>query len=162
MVRFVLAAYLSLTVSCGPALCCCTAQQLFPFGSGIGCCGDSETNHAPHSHAGHTHHHHDANVPADHSVAFRQTSSGHQTPCGHNQKDCPCGRHQLTMFASQPGGEITVNSIAIELTTWLVAIDFSNSYLPEFGSHFLLAAPFHRYGDLSSREILRAHHRLQC
>ena len=66
------------------------------------------------------------------------------------------------MFASQSDGEITVKSIALDLATGLLAIDIPNSYLPEFGIPFLLAAPSHRHGDLSSREILRAHHRLQC
>ena len=162
MVRFVLVAYLSLTVSCGPALCCCTAQQLFPFASATGCCGASETDHPSHSHAGHSHHHHGADTLAEYSGASNQASPEHRTPCEHDQKDCPCGRHQLTMFASQPDSEITVKSIALDHAAWLLTIDISISHLPEFEPHSLLAAPQHRCGDLSSREILRAHHRLQC
>jgi len=66
------------------------------------------------------------------------------------------------MFASQSGGDIAVKSIALDHATWLLAIDVSISHLPEFEAHSSLAAPLHRHGDLSSREILRAHHRLQC
>jgi hypothetical protein len=84
-----------------------------------------------------------------------------QAPCEHNQKDCPCGRHQLTMFASQTGGEISGKSLVLDHSDWLCLVYLSISPLPEIETHSLLAAN-HRFGDLSSREILRAHNRLQC
>lgn len=162
MGRIALTLYLSLTVSFGPALCCCTAPQLFPFACKAGSCCAKEADHASHSHAAHSHHHHDGHSHAEHSVALNKAKPEHQAPCDHNQKDCPCGRHQLTMFAAQSDGDLSLKSIAHGHAFWLIAIDISMSHLPEIEVNSLLAATHHRYGDLSSREILRAHNRLQC
>ena len=160
MGRFVLVAYLSLTVSCGPALCCCTAHELFPWACETGCCGSSEANHASHSHHDHSHHRHGDSLEAP-QVAH---NAGHeqQAPCDHNKKDCPCGRHHQTFLASQSCDGTAVKSLVDGHSPWMMAFDVSVSTLPQIEAHLPFAATRDRHGDLSSREILRAHHRLQC
>lgn len=162
MLRFALVTYLNITVLLGPGLCCCSAHSLFPWGDGSGCCSSPQTEVAPHIHHAHSHHHHG---PSHHEHAATPKVAEHskQEPREHDQKDCPCGRQQQTLFASQSCDGATVKGIDAQFHAfWTLAVDvaFLNSAMPD--SHSALSVDHARPGELFGRGILRAHHRLQC
>jgi hypothetical protein len=162
MLRFALVTYLSFTVVLGPGLCCCSAHLLFPRAGGSGCCSSPKKEVASHSPHSHTHHHHHGPSHHEQASTSKEAEQPQQPPCDHDQ-DCPCGRHQQTLFASQSCDGATVKSLDTRVNIfWTLAVDVAllNAAGPD--SHSALAVGHARPGELFGRGILRAHHRLQC
>ncbi len=157
MLRLTLVAYLTFTVVLGPGLCCCSAQLLFPGAGGAGCCGSHHHEALAHDHHAHQHHH-DGDVQLEHSQTAEQENHSKSAPCDHNQQDCPCGRHQQTLLASQSCDGATINALnSNHLVDWTLPGDFLSLNSAGQDLHFQLCKGHARPGELSGREILRAH-----
>jgi len=164
MLRFALVTYLNITVLLGPGLCCCSAHFLFPWAESSGCCSRSPKEVASHSHHAHSHHHHHS--PSHHEHSGRSNVAEHsKLPANsdHGQEPCPCGRHQQTFLASQSCDGSAVRAIDAKVhSCWGLAVDISLLGISGPEICFSPAVDLLRSGELSGREILRAHHRLQC
>jgi hypothetical protein len=162
MVKFALVTYLSLMVASGPGLCCCTLDVLSPCEDRGGCCDRVLRETAPINHHARGHHHH-GDARHEHSDGVTQSERPVRAPCDHDQKDCPCEKQQQILFASQSWDGATVKAVDGKFQIFsALALDLAllNSGMPD--SRSVLAAHNAMRGDLSGREILRAHHRLQC
>lgn len=163
MLRFALVAYLNITVVLGPGLCCCSAHFLFPWAGETGCCGSPHAEVASKDHHSNSHHHDHGPSQHDHSAIAHEDAHPQQAPSNHNQNDCPCGQHQQTLFASQPGDGATVRSLDLQVHVfWTLAVDVAHLNISGPDCRSALVIGLVRPCELSGREILRAHHRLQC
>lgn len=159
MARHLLIAYLNVTVLMGPGLCCCSAHFLFPGSREGGCCSRSHGQAASDSHL--SHHHHDASHHDHAAIADKPPQS--PTPCEDGREDCPCGRHQQTLFASQPCDASAMKPLDIRShSIWSLDFDFAVPTAAAPDGQFSLTLGHFRPGELNGRGILRAHHRLQC
>ena len=158
-----MATYLGIVVVWGPALCCCSTRVLFPWGCEAECCGSSLAKTATpihcthsHSHPLHPHQHH------EHLDGAKQAEQSQQAPCEHSHKDCPCGKNQQVLFALQicKGGVVTTIDHQVHGQWNFVGNDALSNSAGANLSSVLFGA--HAKPGLSGREILRAHHRLQC
>ena len=164
MLRVAVIAYLSLTTVVGPALCCCNARQLFSFveASGNHCCGKpaKEVAAPSHSHS-HKHHHGHEHVADHHPDSPAPVERSPQTPCEHDNQDCPCGNRQATLVATAAGERTNVQ--ALELQSQFFnhpAVDLP--VLPEFDLTEASTTAHIRPADLYGREMLRAYQTLRC
>ena len=93
--RYLLTAYLSLTLAAGPSLCCCTVSGLKSFFTGnwaIGGCCQHEHSHG-HTHGnehGSKHIHKDL---AGHHSSGSKDRGEKRAPSPTEKKECPCSQH---------------------------------------------------------------------
>jgi hypothetical protein len=119
MIQQLLIAYLSLTVGCGPLLCCCTLRA---FTSASHCC-ESKADDLPHGQAvpirhhdcsGHAHHQHEKRVAP--AVPLTQSSDTQTSPIPLS-RPCPCKEIQERCFLAIPASHVS-DSADFLINTW--------------------------------------------
>jgi hypothetical protein len=158
MIKWAIVTCLSMVLAIGPGLCCCSARLIFPCEDSGGCCdrGPKDSDHHAHRHHGDSHH--------AYSHAVEKSDRLEPSPCQHDEKDCPCDQQGKTLFASQTLDAGAVKGLDAKfqrlISTLTVDAALLNSAVPH--SFSALIAENARHGELSGREILRAHRKLQC
>jgi hypothetical protein len=165
MLQHLLIAYLTLAVSCGPLLCCCTFRAV---ASGKACCtataqpcpNDHGARGGRHHCSGHKHHDNDAHpVGSSASQSINKHSRSGRSP-----HDCPCRKPHERKLLAIPTGDTVGSAAAVDATgqqlCWFLwphtgEGTFLRRPLPMRA--FSLPARFE-----SGREMLRAYGILRC
>jgi hypothetical protein len=164
MLRVAVIAYLSLATVLGPSLCCCNARQLFSLveTSGSHCCGKPSTgvSASAHNHS-HKHHHGHEHVAENHFKSPAPVERSPQTPCEHDNQDCPCGNRQASLIATATSEGTSVQALELQSQFFnQLAVDLP--VLPEFDVKAASATAHIRPADLYGREMLRAYQTMRC
>lgn len=158
-----LTVYLGLTVAFGPAFCCCSAHDILAFVGVTGSCCDKSYVKQNSELLGEDAHHCGCQGHCQVPLTAEQVSHSPNVPCEHDHKDCPCGKHQQPPCALHSSGTVAIKSIDLGNSgQFLCAVDGLSSSLVGLVLNSLPSVGHFRFGELSGREILRAHSRLQC
>ena len=164
MFRTLLAAYLSLAMALGPALCCCTFREISSLLTGTWdsavCCTSHSRPHS-HSHAeGHDHaggshsQHHSMDAPKQESTPSAPAPV---------KEECPCHQHDQIVLASslnESGTQLSVGH-RLDVREIFVVQPLSLNSADGLGQFLLLSRQDNQLAWVG-RDILRACSTLRC